>query len=395
MKIDLIVGGKFHAFNLAEQINKRGYLNKITTSYPSYKLKKFNIDSKQIKSYILKEIFSRIFLKLPLINYFFDVDGFVNNYFDKVVSKKINLEGVDILVGWSSFSKNSFIKANKFKCKKVLERGSAHIIFQNDILEKEFDYLKINKNLISPRIISKELEEYEMADYIIVPSNFAKKTFLDKGFKEDKIISIPLGVDLTKFDLDKKINQTKTKSDKFRIISTGRLSVRKGTYYLLETFVNLNIKNSELLLIGDIDKDFQVIFNKYKNNKNIKHLKSQPENDLKNFYNFSDVFVSCSLEDGFSMVQLQAMACGLPIITTFNTGASELINDGEEGFVLPIKNMSLLKDKINILYNNDKLRNEMSNKSYLKAKNNLSWDLYGEKIIKFYEKIISESLLQN
>ena len=89
------------------------------------------------------------------------------------------------------------------------------------------------------------------------------------------------------------------------------------------------------------------------------------------------------------MVQLQAMACGLPIITTHNTGASELIDDGEEGFVLPIKDKNLLKDRINTLCHDKKLRNEMSNKSYLKAKNNLSWDTYGEKMIKFYESILN------
>ena len=389
MKIDLIVGGKFHAFNLAEQINKRGYLNKITTSYPSYKLKKFNINNDQVKSYILKEVFSRILLKLPIISSVFDIDGIVNDFFDRTVSNKINLENIDIIVGWSGFSKNSFLKAAKFKCKKVLERGSAHILFQNEILKKEFDFLKINKKFISQRVISKELEEYNMADYIVVPSNFARKTFLDKGFSKDKIINIPLGVDLKKFDLDKTVIGNKIKENKFRIISTGSLSIRKGTYYLLETFVNLNIKNSELLLVGNIDKDFQVIFDRYKNNKNIKHYNSQPERDLKKFYNISDIFVSCSLEDGFSMVQLQAMACGLPIITTYNTGASELINNGEEGFVLPIKNMDLLGDKINILYKNKQLRNEMSNKSFLKAKNNLSWDAYGKNIINFYKKILS------
>ena len=389
MKIKVIVGGKFHAFNLAEQINKRGYLNKIITSYPSYLLKKYNINNRKIKSYISKEILSRILLKLPFINSYFDIDGFANDYFDKTVSKDLNLKDIDIIVGWSSFSKNSFLKANKFKCKKILERGSAHIVFQNDILEKEYEYLKINKKIISKKIILKELEEYELADYIIVPSNFARKTFLDKGFPEDKIINMPLGVDTQRFDLDKEIIQNRLKSNKFRIISTGRLSIRKGTHYLLDTFVNLNLKNSELLLVGDIDKDFQNIFKKYKNNKQIKHLKSQPEDNLKNFYNFSHVFVSCSLEDGFSMVQLQAMACGLPIITTHNTGASELIDDGEEGFVLPIKDKNLLKDRINTLYHDKKLRNEMSNKSYLKVKNNLSWDTYGEKMIKFYESILN------
>ena len=384
MKINIIVGGKFHAFNLAEQINKRGYLNKLITTYPSYKLKEYKIRNKNIQSYYLKEFFSRIISRLPFINFFFDFDYFVNNYFDKTVSKLTNFEDIDILVGWSSFSENSFLKAKQFKCKKILERGSAHIVFQNDIIKEEYKKLNISKILISDQIISKELSEYEIADYIVVPSNFARKTFLERGFKEEKIISIPLGVDLKKFDISKDVVKKKDESSKFRIISTGRLSIRKGTHYLLEAFMSLNLKNSELLLVGDIDKDFKEIFNKFKHNKNIKYFKSQPEENLKNFYNISDIFVSCSLEDGFSMVQLQAMACGLPIITTYNTGASELIDDGQEGFVIAIKDLDLLKDRINILYNNKELRNDMSIKSYSKARSNLTWSQYGDKILKFY-----------
>ena len=388
MKINIIVGGKFHAFNLAKQINKRGHLNKIITSYPSYKLKEYDIKKKDIQSYFLKEIFSRISSKLPFINFIFDLDYLINNHFDKVVSKNSNFDNVDIVVGWSSFSENSFLKAKQFKCKKILERGSAHIVFQNDIIKEEYNKMKITNNSISKKIISKELREYEIADYIVVPSNFAKKTFLDRGFKEEKIISIPLGVDLKKFDICKDSTQKRIRLNKFRIISTGRLSIRKGTHYLLEAFKSLNLDNSELLLVGDIDKNFNDIFNKFKHDKKIKHYKSQPEENLKDFYNISDIFVSCSLEDGFSMVQLQAMACGLPIISTYNTGASELIDDGQEGFVIPIKDVNLLKDKINILYNNKELRSEMSSKSYLKAQNNLTWDHYGDKIIKFYESIL-------
>ena len=81
MKINIIVGGKFHAFNLAKQINKRGHLNKIITSYPSYKLEEYGIKKKDIQSYFLKEILSRIFSKLPFINFIFDLDYLFNNHF--------------------------------------------------------------------------------------------------------------------------------------------------------------------------------------------------------------------------------------------------------------------------------------------------------------------------
>ena len=57
MKINIIVGGKFHAFNLAEQINKKGYLNKLITTYPSYKLKEYKIKKKKYSKPSIKGIF--------------------------------------------------------------------------------------------------------------------------------------------------------------------------------------------------------------------------------------------------------------------------------------------------------------------------------------------------
>ena len=88
------------------------------------------------------------------------------------------------------------------------------------------------------------------------------------------------------------------------------------------------------------------------------------------------------------MVQIQAMACGLPVICTYNTGGSEIVDDGINGFVIPIRNMKLLKKKILLLYNNKDLLKKMKKKAYNKAKKFMSWDVYGKKMVTFYEKII-------
>ena len=76
MKVSIIVGGKFHAFNLAQQINKNYFLNQIITSYPKYKLKKYGINRNRITSIILKEILLKFFNKLSFVNYVFDFQSF-------------------------------------------------------------------------------------------------------------------------------------------------------------------------------------------------------------------------------------------------------------------------------------------------------------------------------
>ena len=135
MKVSIIVGGKFHAFNLAKELNLKGYLKQIITSYPKYSLKNFHIEKKIIKSILFKELLLKLFNKLYFLQNIFDTDYFLSNYFSKRASNLIDLNNTDILVGWSSFSKEAFLKAKKTNCIKILERGSTHIKYQEKILK--------------------------------------------------------------------------------------------------------------------------------------------------------------------------------------------------------------------------------------------------------------------
>ena len=93
----------------------------------------------------------------------------------------------------------------------------------------------------------------------MVPSEFARKTFLEKGFNEKKIIKNSYGVDLKEFESD---TSYKNDQSKFRIIYTGTVSIRKGILYLLEVFNNLELDNIELLIVGNIEKDLKKEFKK-------------------------------------------------------------------------------------------------------------------------------------
>ena len=81
------------------------------------------------------------------------------------------------------------------------------------------------------------------------------------------------------------------------------------------------------------------------------------------------------------------MACGLPVICNQNVGGSDIIDQGVDGFVLPAKDINLLKKKILTLYNDRTLLKKMKRNAFKKAKLFLSWDNYGKNIIKFYKKI--------
>ena len=386
MKVSIIVGGRFHAFNLAEELEKKNELYQLVTTYPKFYFKnKFKIDKNKIKSFYLKEIISRSLSKIDFLQERFNLDNFVINYFDRQASKIINYSDSDILVGWSSFSLESFKKAQNFNCIKVLERGSSHIQYQYEILKEEYELLGIKPKLPPNQIIEKEIQEYEISDYICVPSDFVKKSFIEKGFNEKKIVKIPYGVDLNSFYRKK----NKLNDKKFRVVYVGASSVRKGIYYLLKAFTELNLNDSELLIVGKIDKEIIPIIKKFEN-FNVKYFGSEKQNDLNDYYNRADIYVTCSVEEGLSMVQAQAMACGLPVICTTNTGGDEILDDGRSGFVLPIRKIDKLKEKLIYFYENRDMISVMGNNAYEKATRSLSWSNYGDKMSEFYNKILSK-----
>ena len=76
-----------------------------------------------------------------------------------------------------------------------------------------------------------------MANYIFVPSSFAKNTFIENGISSDKLLQVPYGTNLEEF------YKTDQKAKDFTIISAGQISVRKGSIYLLNTFLEINLKN--------------------------------------------------------------------------------------------------------------------------------------------------------
>jgi glycosyltransferase involved in cell wall biosynthesis len=89
------------------------------------------------------------------------------------------------------------------------------------------------------------------------------------------------------------------------------------------------------------------------------------------------------------MVQAQAMACGLPLICTTNTGGEDFISeDGKEGFVVPIRDVEALKEKILYLYENQDIAKEMGQNAKQTISTGYTWDDYGNKIVDKYKKIM-------
>lgn len=375
MKVCVSVGGRFHAFELARYLQQRGALVRLLTSLPKFEVAKYGVSRANVTSLIGKELIMRLHGHLPSSLQTNRAAYIASDWFDRRAAQR--LPACDVCTAWSSFGLHTIRKAKRMGAMTVIERGSTHIEFQRDILKEEYGRFGIDMDPIPPGIVEKELQEYSEADYIAIPSGFVRRTFLDRGVPEAKLIHEPYGVSLTQF------RPTPKRDKVFRVINVGTQSIQKGTYYLVRAFAELNLPDSELWLVGSIGEELRPLLAPFEGK--FRHLGPFPQAELVNFYGQADVFALCSLQEGLAMVQAQAMACGLPVVCTPNTGGEDLIRDGREGFIVPTRDIEALKEKLLFLYQNGDAAKEMGENALRRVRSGFSWDDYGERVLRAYQ----------
>jgi glycosyltransferase involved in cell wall biosynthesis len=381
VKITISVLGRFWLFYLAKQLQDHNLLAKLITSYPKYEAVKYGINPENIDSLLIHEIHNRAWRKISrFTESLFNPQYMIFELFDRHASKHIN--HCDIFAGLSGCSLYSLRRARRLGAKTVLERGSSHMLYQRQILTEEYGRLGLSTEVVHPRVVERELTEYREADFIAIPSQFVKDTFLQQGIPEDRLIHVPFGVDLTHFSPGPKADNT------FRIIHCGNISIRKGVHYLLQAFAELNLPGAELWLIGSMTDEIKPFWRQWASPA-VRHQGPFPERELHNYYSQGSVFCLASIEEGLAMVQVQAMACGLPVICTTNTGGADIVRDGRDGFVLPIRDVDAIKEKILYFYENPEACTVMGESARRRVQAGFSWADYGNKMIAAYRKILN------
>ena len=381
MKISVLVPGRLHGFDMAIYFQKLGVLNQLVTGYPVRYVLPFGIKKQYIKSLYINEIINRT---TNFIGIGYPLDFLACEVFDFLASKVIKCDS-DVYFIWSSYALKTIkiLRKKNPKAKIILVRGSAHIEEQERLLKK----VTCDKKQINLRIIEKELKEYFEADYITVPSTYAFNTFIEKGFKKEKLFTNFLGVDLNQFPFQPK------REDKEKIVIgyVGTLSSRKRINSIINTIARLNDKKDifELNLTGPIDyKTFNA--STLKEHNFITYNGRLDQKELHRIYWKIDVLILNSIEDGFGMVLLQAMSCGCSILATTNTGGPDIIKTYENGIIISAENDSDLKTALEWFYENRFKIPRMGKISRAISENGFTWDDFGRRNMEFITKILED-----
>ncbi len=382
MNITVSVFGRFHAFYLARELERRGHLRRLITSHPKFSVGRWGVSPEVVSTLWPLEAGRRIFARFPsAFGHVIPFDRPIPRLYESLAARRIPPD-TDLFVGWSNTAEKGISSAQQLSAITVVERGSSHIRTQRRILREEYQRHGVKVDLPPDSVVRKEEREYKAAHYVVVPSSFAERTFLERGFSSDRLIRLPLGVDPTEFaPLEKR-------DDVFRVIFAGQLGFRKGLPYLLQAWEELDLPGAELLLLGPVQEEFRPWMEQYRGN--YRYPGNLPQGDLHKWYSQGSVFVLPSVEDGFGMVLTQAMACGLPIIATSNTGAPDLVEQGQEGFVVPIQDVEALKERLRWCYEYRTDLSAMGEAARRKVLNDFTWRRYGERVVAAYQDLVQD-----
>lgn len=205
--------------------------------------------------------------------------------------------------------------------------------------------------------IEREQQEWMQSDMILCGSEFVREAIKDCGGPGDRCRVVPYGVDISFIPEKKQISQTSP----LRVLTVGGIGLRKGSPYVLEAARQLKGK-VEFRMVGAVNVKTQA---QNQLNDYIQLTGPIPRTEILSQYGWADVFLLPSLCEGSATVTYEALAAGLPVICTANTGS--VVRDGIDGFIVPIRNSSAIIEKLELLALNPELRYEMGQNACQRA----------------------------
>jgi glycosyltransferase involved in cell wall biosynthesis len=383
MRIVQAVFGVFHHFELARELERRGHLEVIYSTWPWARLKREGLDRAKVKTFPWLHTSEMLLLRSGLNSYWLrDQIGYANALaFDEWTLRRIPPCDAFIAISGAGLKTGRLVqqRGGKFIC----DRGSSHQRYQEQLVAEEYRRWGVDLPISDIRDTLREEQIYEAADAITVPSRFAARSFVESGIPAEKLRVIPYGVRLERFT-----RTGEPPTDRFQVLFAGSVGLRKGVPYLLEAFARLRHPAKVLRIAGGIHPDLKTVLDRLPR-ENVEFLGSVKQDVLAKLMSTSHVMVLPSLEEGLALVQGQALACGCPVLCSTNTGGEDLFTDGVEGFIVPIRVVSALTERMQQLADDPALQSRMSEAALQRVRSLGGWSDYGDQWEAFLKELIA------
>lgn len=378
MRVVISTAGRFHLFALARELERRGCLERIYSGFIWSVLARESVSRDKVTTFPWFRTPYMAFGRLPFappraFARWLETMSCVAQ--DAYVAKR--LPNCDVFIGHDGAGLATGREAKRRGVPYLTDTGTTHVAYRDALLKEEFARHGLDYRIESETIPRRQIEEYETADAIVVPSTFVKQSFVREGIPVEKLRVLPYGVRTSHFH-----RISKPPEDRFRVLFVGGLSIRKGARYLFQAFRDFPHPKKELIIVGAVQHEVKPLVAEF-HELNVKFMGVIPNVKLKHLYSSSHAFVLPSVEEGLAMVMAEALACGCPVIASANTGAADLFSYGREGFIVPARDSVAIRDCLTRLADEPELRERMSAAAIERVKTLGGWSAYGDAYANF------------
>jgi glycosyltransferase involved in cell wall biosynthesis len=306
--------------------------------------------------------------------------GAKKKYLDWTASRELETGRYDMFHSWSGDCLRSLKVAKRHRIPSVLEIPTWHRDGGKEKVQRQkipaatanisrFQRWK-NRLLLQRR---RFIQEYDLADLLLVLSEKAAQTFRVRGFPEEKLYYLPRGVDVERF-------RPGERPRKFRAVFAGALIQRKGIQHVLKAWHRLNLPDAELWLVGFVHEEAKPYLKQFwrENIRTVGFVR-----DPENYLNQSTVHVFPSQWEGSAKVTYEAAACALPQITTHEAG--DVVRNGIEGIIVKPGDVNAIAAALEYLYGHPEIVEQMGTAARRRVVENFTWDHFRTRLLDAYE----------
>ena len=375
--VAIVVGGRFIAFDLARSLERRAALAGIVSAYPRARAEGISPERLHWNPRLgFADALSRRVLR--------DRSG--RAAYGRAVRfgrwAASQLPRADVVQAWTGYALESIAVAKREGMASVAFRASAHIEAQAELIQAEYEEFGFAAPAVYRPMIERECEEYAAADAVNVISSFAYRTFIERGHPASRLILTPLGVDVAEVT---GVARLPRRTGPLRVLFLGTVSLQKGVHYLLQAAHSFDRSALTVSLLGGASADGHELLRRFARAGEWKGR--VPRGELRAVLSAHDVLVLPSVQDGFGAVICEAMAAGLPVIATANTGAPDVIRDGIDGFIVPARSIDALREALEVLVSDRERCVAMGEAAARGIATQRSWDRFADDMLMEYGRL--------
>ena len=289
--------------------------------------------------------------------------------------------------GFQGSCRNSLLAAKSCGMTGVVELATGHVPAAERILgmerERHPEWADSISNAGFPGWYVRRLnEEVGHADFCVAASSFTRGTLLEAGVRDDRILTLPLGVDLEKFAFVRR-----SEDGPFQVLFVGGVGQRKGIKYLLDAYRRLKGPAFRLTVVGPMIGGGRAF---RENARGVEYVGRADEDTVIRRMQRSHVLVLPSVFEGFGLVIVEAMATGMPVIASTHSAAPDIIREGIDGYVLAPDDVDGLADRLAHLARHRRLAVRMGLEAAGRARE-FGWDRHAERLAQICRMLEKEA----